>query len=641
MQVRNQRTLDTLYHTLYADEIKMMEEAEHEESLYHHGVEGMSWGDRNCPPYPLGGGDKKVARAEYKAKKEKERRLKKLQKAAKKARKVKAKNAKQEAEILKKKQKLVKEGNLDKIRKNANLFTNEELQYVIERDAQKRALGSRDERSADEKFELAMKRMAQIGDIAANAGKVLSAAKIGADILTSVKTAKVKDLEMEDKRLSAIKTEWEMRFKGREDTPESRQFINDAVNNQQYKPSKAEKKVDKAANKKRIEELKESPLDKKERELYEKARKEDLRNANKQLNQQIKDRKKSERDEFLGKFKKDKDGSDDQQKKTDKSIKDFAKGLDVDEAWQKIKKDTAAQQEAKRQFGELNNGWESKPYKDTVKTSYTADGSSWAESFLSSGKSWDTYTAQKGWQVTPRKKVVATNRTETGNVSGRNTEPVSERTPDERAQRIAAIRSGVVVGARANGRDYTLPSSRTSWSSKPAQKIESERETSSGRSYVLSGKDKWSSKPVSSLPKTPIWASLDIDAQLSGKYGGIAPVKIGIASRSRGKAREAALYRETRMRNIQNKMESAFAPKKTERTSYSGAGSSYAKLQSEARRLASDYAYYTEVARRAGKSIGSVMPPELNNRLWDITMEKGPVANALFDKYYHKFSPYA
>lgn len=418
MQVRNQRTLDTLYHTLYADEIKMMEEAEQDDGLYHHGVEGMSWGDRNGPPYPLGGVDKKVARAEYKAKKEKEKRLKKMQKAAKKARKIKAKNAKQEAEILKKKQKLVKEGDLDKIRKNANLFTNEELQYVIERDAQKRALGSRDERTADEKFELAMKRMAQIGDIAANAGKVLSAAKIGADILTSVKTAKVKDLEMEDKRLSAIKTEWEMRFKGREDTPESRQFINDAVNNQQYKPSKAEKKVDKAANKKRIEELKESPLDKKERELYEKARKEDLRNANKQLNQQIKDRKKSERDELFGKFKKDKDGSDDQQKKTgglfqkkerndrdkeiSKQLKEIDKMPNKDAAWEYANRSTNAQQQAHQSMAGIlsspqtnsgrsyilsdRNKWSGKPASVVKTSSETSSGKAFVSSFIPSKK---------------------------------------------------------------------------------------------------------------------------------------------------------------------------------------------------------------------------------------------------------------
>lgn len=316
MQVQNRRTLDTLYHTLYADEIKMMEESEHEESLYHHGVEGMSWGDRNGPPYPLGGVDKKVARAEYKAKKEKERRLKKLQRAAKKARKVKAKNAKQEAEILKKKQKLVKDGDLDKIRKNANLFTNEELQYVIERDNQKRALGSKDERTADEKFELAMKRMAQIGDIAVNAGKVLSAAKTGADLITSFKTAKVKDLEAKDKRMSAIKTEFEMRFKGREDSPEAQRFINYAVNNEQYEPSKAEKKVQKEANKKRMNDLKEGTLDKKERKLSERERAEDLRDQKKALDKRIDDRKESERE--ARKNKKDKGKSDDESRNVPK-----------------------------------------------------------------------------------------------------------------------------------------------------------------------------------------------------------------------------------------------------------------------------------------------------------------------------------
>lgn len=380
MQVQNRRTLDTLYHTLYADEIKMMEEAEHEESLYHHGVEGMSWGDRNGPPYPLGGVDKKVARAEYKAKKEKERRLKKLQKAAKKARKVKAKNAKQEAEILKKKQKLVKEGDLDKIRKNANLFTNEELQYVIERDNQKRALGSKDERTADEKFELAMKRMAQIGDIAANAGKVLSAAKTGADLITSFKSAKVKDLEAEDKRMSAIKTEFEMRFKGREDSPEAQRFVNAAVNNEQYEPSKAEKKEAKVKDKARIDATKTSALDKKANKVLDKEYAEEIRERDKAINKKIKDRKTAERKEFFDKFKKDKDGPDDQQK---------------------VKKDTAAQQETKRQFGELNNGWSAKTYDDAAKSPYRALGDTRVKETFSAPSNWSTYTTQKE----PPKKV--------------------------------------------------------------------------------------------------------------------------------------------------------------------------------------------------------------------------------------------
>lgn len=409
MQVRNRRTLDTLYHTLYADEIKMMEEAEQEDELYHHGVEGMSWGDRNGPPYPLGGVDKKVARAEYKAKKEKERRLKKLQRAAKKARKVKAKNAKQEAEILKKKQKLVKEGDLDKIRKNANLFTNEELQYVIERDNQKRALGSKDERTADEKFELAMKRMAQIGDIAANAGKVLSAAKTGADLLTSFKSAKVKDLEAEDKRLSAIKTEFEMRFKGREDSPEAQRFVNYAVNNEQYEPSKAEKKVAKQLDKEREAVVKDSKRALKEAdERYKEAKKAEKqaekeadpkyqkKMAEKERKQALKEAvENADRDRKIAKQEYEKQVKFQQQmdkiaqKDTDKRVKDFAKGLDADDAWRSIKADNAAKQELKRQFGSVAEETFGKPYTTIGDSSYTHYGSDWATSFLSSGKTKD------------------------------------------------------------------------------------------------------------------------------------------------------------------------------------------------------------------------------------------------------------
>ena len=479
MQVQNRRMLDTLYHTLYADEIKMMKEAEQEESLYHHGVEGMSWGDRNGPPYPLGGVDKKVARAEYKAKKEKERRLKKLQRTAKKARKVKAKNAKQEAEILKKKQKLVKEGDLDKIRKNANLFTNEELQYVIERDNQKRSLGSKDERTADEKFELAMKRMAQIGDIAANAGKVLSAAKIGADLLTSFKSAKVKDLEAEDKRLSAIKTEFEMRFKGRENSPEAQRFVNAAVNNEQYEPSKAEKKEAKAKDKARIDATKTSALDKKANKVLDKEYAEEIRERDKAIDKKIKDRKAAERKEFFDKFKRDKDDPDKQKKSQDREDKKIAKQLkeidkmpNKDAALEYLNRSTIAQQQAHQSVVDIS----SSPQKDSGKTFVNAFlgspkggvGTDWkvnnghiidlssprgsardAIGLANVGPQW-VPTKSKDWVNVwgtgkSRKKEVTANRAEAGNVSGHNTEPASRPS-------------------------YSLPG-RSSWSSKPVSSI--------------------------------------------------------------------------------------------------------------------------------------------------------------------------
>ena len=81
--MRNQIVSDLLYHSLFEEEIKMEEEVEDE--LEHHGVKDMSWGERNGPPYPLKGIDKKIARAQYRKEKERKKRLKKLQKAAKKA----------------------------------------------------------------------------------------------------------------------------------------------------------------------------------------------------------------------------------------------------------------------------------------------------------------------------------------------------------------------------------------------------------------------------------------------------------------------------------------------------------------------------------------------------------------------------
>lgn len=112
--------------TMYDRTIKMNE-------LYHHGVEGMSWGDRNGPPYPLSGVNKKEARREAKAKIEKEKRLEKMRKAAAKKRKLQAKETKKQEKIDKMKLKLLREGNMDKINKKSKYFTNEELQFARER----------------------------------------------------------------------------------------------------------------------------------------------------------------------------------------------------------------------------------------------------------------------------------------------------------------------------------------------------------------------------------------------------------------------------------------------------------------------------------------------------------------------------
>lgn len=244
----NQWTLDTLYHSVYGDPDLEQSDDICEEELYHHGVLGQSWGRRHGPPYPLDGVDKKIARAEAKRKREKERRLKKLQRAAKKARKLKKKQEKQEADTLKKKQKLVKSGDMDKIRKNADLFNNDELQYILERDAMKRGLGGEKERTTDEKFDLAMKRMGQIADIAVKGGQVFGALKQGAEMVSAFHGVKVKELEKEEKRLSTVQKEFDLRFK--RDPEEAYKYLNKELGDAKYKgerDTKEYKLEDKAA----------------------------------------------------------------------------------------------------------------------------------------------------------------------------------------------------------------------------------------------------------------------------------------------------------------------------------------------------------------------------------------------------------
>lgn len=197
----NQIMRQSLYHSVYG--------ASEEDTLEHHGVSGMEWGERNGPPYPLSGDNKRHAIKEWMENRKKKKRLKKLQKAAKKARK----ERQELKEIEEKKRKLVKKGDIDKIRKNSKLFTNEELEYIAERERAKANLKTKEEQQRDEKFELAMKRMGQLADIGSKAATLFQAGKAGADMVAAFKGARLKDLEADEKYMKRIKDEFDVRSK--------------------------------------------------------------------------------------------------------------------------------------------------------------------------------------------------------------------------------------------------------------------------------------------------------------------------------------------------------------------------------------------------------------------------------------------
>lgn len=180
---------------------RMILEALNDE-LLHYGTEGMHWGIRRFQPYPssYSGSGKFVGK-----------RNKKLQRAAKKARARKKEEKKREAAVLAKKKKLIAEGNLDKIKKNINLFTNEELKTIMERADVKASLKTREEYNSDQKMEQTIKRMGQIADISSKAAVVFNSGKAGADMVASMRSAKLKNIEAEEKNMNRIKSEYEIR----------------------------------------------------------------------------------------------------------------------------------------------------------------------------------------------------------------------------------------------------------------------------------------------------------------------------------------------------------------------------------------------------------------------------------------------
>lgn len=167
------------------------------DELRHHGVMGMEWGERHGPPYPLGGLDKKVARAEAKRKKARERALEKARKAAKKQRKAAARELKLEAKQAKKlqkdmilKEKLLADADLDAIKKHRRLFTTQELNdaiiraRVLEEVKTKKPGKKSDIKPATPKEKVDMNKL--LATLAGGAVSVATIAKAGIDVVNLV-----------------------------------------------------------------------------------------------------------------------------------------------------------------------------------------------------------------------------------------------------------------------------------------------------------------------------------------------------------------------------------------------------------------------------------------------------------------------
>lgn len=220
--------------TMYDRTIKMNE-------LYHHGVEGMSWGDRNGPPYPLSGANKKEARREAKAKIEKEKRLEKMRKAAAKKRKEQVKEAKKQEKIDKMKLKLLRKGDMNKINKKSEYFTNEELQFARERNRE--MIETRYAKNPNKAPD--PHAMEKLMNVASKVGQIAQAAVPVVTLLKGAKELKNMGIERELKIEKAMSeaTESKIRLVKDFDPEAAARLAGDYTGTKvQYKPKKEEKK---------------------------------------------------------------------------------------------------------------------------------------------------------------------------------------------------------------------------------------------------------------------------------------------------------------------------------------------------------------------------------------------------------------
>lgn len=198
--------------------------------LYHHGIKGQEWGDRNGPPYPL---DRETSAAVKRSAKKKsfienyknKKKMKKVRAAGAKARAEKARKAEElkragekAREERAKRDQIVKTGDASKIQKIQSNMTNKEYENALMRVNFKATLDDYANKQNEIKkakamraVDTAIKVASAAGSIAGSAGQVYDAlAKMGVvekktkksaiDLLTEKKDRlelgnKIKDLE--------------------------------------------------------------------------------------------------------------------------------------------------------------------------------------------------------------------------------------------------------------------------------------------------------------------------------------------------------------------------------------------------------------------------------------------------------------
>ena len=106
------------------------------DELYHHGVEGMSWGKRNGPPYPLNAKGKAKLRAQKKAARAEKKETSDnsetglISKKKTKEQPVKSYKNLNETEIKTAKEDAIRKGNIKEAYKNREHYTDDELKKV-------------------------------------------------------------------------------------------------------------------------------------------------------------------------------------------------------------------------------------------------------------------------------------------------------------------------------------------------------------------------------------------------------------------------------------------------------------------------------------------------------------------------------